>query len=190
MGIIEPRTSVVTLYQGDDLDRIRHIERKYEAAVESEKDAPTRLASDIPESVTLAEEHAAEKAVAEARAVHVKIRAIRRSQYRELADKHPPRTGDDVDPADVLSDAKMGVNEKEFRLELVPAAIVDVTHGESVTEWATLPEGDREDFLDTITESDFELLFLHAYGLVNNYASSPKALKLPASQESPESAKN
>lgn len=190
MSLIEPRTSVVTLYQGDDLDRIRHIERQHEAAVEAEKASGPLLGGEIAESVALAEKHAEEKAKAEARAVHVKVRAVRRSLYRELADKHPPRTGDDVDPDVVLVDAKMGVNEEAFKVDLVPAAIVNITHGETVTDWASLSEDDRADFLDTITESDFELLFLHAYGLVNNYASAPKALALPDSRKSPESAEN
>lgn len=186
MSIVEPRTSEVTIYQGDYLDRLRFLERRHEEAVKTETKTP-RLLGEVAESATIAEEHEALKAEAEETAIHVRVRAIRRSQYRELADKHPPRAGDDEDPSTVLADSKMGVNEKEFRLVLVPAAIVEIRVGDTVTAWADMSEGDREEFLDTITEADFELLFSHAFALVNAFGSSPKALRPPASQTNPES---
>lgn len=190
MSIVEPRTSEVTIYQGDYLDRLRHIELQHKAAIDAEKSGPPLLGGEVALSETLAEEHEALKAEAEKTAIHVRIRAIRRSLYREMADKHPPRKGDDVDPSIVLADSKMGVNEKEFRLVLVPAAIVQICVGDETTQWAEMSEGDREEFLDTITEADFELLFSHAFALVNAYGSAPKPLALPASQTSPASAKN
>ncbi len=187
MSIVKPRTSEVTIYQGDYLDRLRFLERQYDEMVKAESKT-TPLLNDIPESTRLAEEHEALKAEAEKTAIHVQLRAVRRSQYRELADAHPPRNGDDEDPQVVLADSKMGVNEKEFRLVLVPAAIVQIRVGDDITEWSGMSEDDREEFLDTITEADFELLFSHAFALVNAFGSAPKALKLPASQTSPESA--
>jgi hypothetical protein len=189
MSIVEPRTSEVTIYQGDYLDRLRFLAQRFEEVVKAESKTARTLA-DVPESDGIADEYDALKAEAEKTAIRVRIRAIRRSQYREMADKHPPRTGDDVDPGIVLADSKMGVNEKDFRLVLVPAAIVEVSVGEKSTPWAEMSEDDREDFLDTITEADFELLFSHAFALVNSFGSAPKALKLPVSQTSPASAKS
>lgn len=186
MSIVDPRTSEVTIYQGDYLDRLRFLERQYDEMVKAESKT-TQTLTDVPESEALAEQHEALKAEAEETAIHVKVRAIRRSQYRELADKYPPRTGDDVDPSIVLSDSKMGVNEKEFRLVLVPAAIVEIRVGEKVTAWAETSKEDREEFLDEITEADFELLFSHAFALVNAFGASPKALRPPVSQTNPES---
>lgn len=168
MSIIQPRTETVTIYQGDYLARIRHLEQRYEAAIASEEQGPKRNGhkSEVPQ---IAEEHAALVKEAEASAVNVVVGTVRRSVYRVLADQHPPREGNE-------GDKHLGINAVTFREVLVPAAILKVGTGDDLTDWADLSDGDREEFLDSLADSDFERLFAQAYGLVNGFVTGPKGL--------------
>ena len=184
---IQPRTSTVTIYQGDYLDRIRLLERQYEAAVEAEEDAGPRTLDEIPESKRLADEHTALVAEAEKSALYVKLQTVRRSVYRMLAADHPPRTGDDVPKVKRQGDEALGVNAETFREALVPKAIVEITEGDTTRKWSEFSEDEQADFLDTLAESDFERLFGNAYGLVNGFTADPKLLRRD-SQETTQSA--
>lgn len=159
MVTIAPRTSVVTIFQGDYLDRIRHLEQRHEAALEAEN-AATRRLSDGAESNAIAEEHAALVAEAEASAINVTLKALGRKAWRELVALHPPRP-------EVDSDIAVGVNEETFKDALIAVSIVE-------------PELSEDD-LDAISDSDNDRLYYTAFGLNRAPASSPKAL--PASQK-------
>jgi hypothetical protein len=191
---VQSRTAEVLIYTGDHLDRIRHVEQKYDAAlaayeraVKAEADMPRRVGTK-PESAALdeerqrlADEHAALVEKAEETAIRVNVGTVRRSVYRGLADEHPPRE-------DHKGDGALGVNVLTFREALVPASIIDVTEDGKTRAWGDIPAAEREEFLDTLAESDFERLFGQAYGLVNGFATGPKALTLPDSSETSRSA--
>lgn len=164
MSTIEPRTSVVIIYGGDYLDRLRHLEKRYEAAVKAEQSA-TRLLADEAQSPAIAAEHEALKAEAEETALHVTLRALGRKAWRALVAEHPPRPSHE-------GDASVGVNEETFKDALVPASI-------------TSPEL-SEDELDAISDIDWDRLYFTAFALNRSPAASPKALVSPTSQESDE----
>lgn len=165
MTTIKPRTATVDIYQGDYLDRIRHLEQRYEAAVRAEGKT-TRLASEVPESHALFEEHAALVAEAKESSIVVTVGALGRKGWRELVKAHPPREDND-------SDEEMGVNEESFKDALVPVSIVS-------------PEFTDED-LDNLADVDFDRIYYTAFALNRSPAASPKVLAPPVSQESPTS---
>lgn len=163
MTTIKARTSVVTLYQGDYLDRIRHIERQYEEALRSEVRSP-RLLNEVPASVTLADEHATLVAEAEATAVNVTLRALGRKEWRALVAAHPPRDGNE-------DDKQVGVNEDSFKDPLILSSIVDPAL--------------TEDDLDMLSEADSDQLYLLCWALNRLPVDGPKALRvLPQNQPS------
>lgn len=155
---IEPRTTTVTIYQGDYLDRIRLLERKAEAAREAAGDV--RTLDEVPEYLRLAEEHDALVAEAEESAVHAVVRALRRSEWKALVADHPPREGN-------KSDAAVGVNEDTFRDALV-AASVDL---------------DADD-LDMLSDIDHERLYYAAFAL-NRTAGTPGKASLVSRMTQP-----
>ena len=192
----KPRTDVVEIYTGDYLGRIRHLEREYaeardvyERAVEDEEKAESvRRIGSVPESVALkarmdelAAEHDALVAEARDAMIVVRLTTVRRRKYRELADAHPPRDGN-------TGDKTLGINALTFREALVPEAIVEVTEDGTTKAWSDYSEAEREDFLDTLAESDMERLFGTAYGLVNGFMADPKTLASHSSQQTPENA--
>ena len=150
---IQPRTSTVTIFQGDYLDRIRHLEQKAEAAREAADGAP-RMNDEVPDYVRLAEEHDALVKEAEETAVHVVLRALRRSEWRELVAAHPPRDGHD-------GDKSVGVNEDAFKDALVPASVVE-------------PDGFVDD-LDYLSDADYDRLYVTAFALNRGVVAGPKA---------------
>lgn len=160
---IVPRTSVVTIFQGDYLDRIRHLEAKYAAAVESEKSAP-RMLSEVPESMGLAAEHEALVAEAEGTALDITVQALGRKAWRALVAEHPPREGVD-------SDVLVGVNESTFKDPLISVSIVSPVLS--------------EDELDQLSDADNDRLYLTAWALNRGTPAGPKALHAsPANQAS------
>lgn len=162
MTTIQPRTSVVTIYGGDYLDRIRHLERKAEAAAEAEGDT-VRVLSEVPESHRLAEEHDALVKEAEEQALHVRLQALKRSEWKRLVAAHPPRDGN-------KDDANVGVNEETFKDALV--AYRNPDHPER----RTIVEPDlTEDELDDLSDVDFDRLYLTAFALNRSPAAGPKA---------------
>lgn len=147
---IQPRTSTVVIYQGDYIDRIRLLERKAEAAREAAEGAPRTL-DETPDYLALAEEHDALVREAEESAVHVVVRALRRSEWKALVAEHPAREGHKGDEA-------VGVNEETFKDALV-AASVDLT----------------ADDLDNLSDVDFDRLYFAAFALNRAPVADPKA---------------
>lgn len=144
---IQPRTSTVAIYQGDYIDRIRHLERKAEAAREAAENT-ARTLDETPEYLTLAEQHDALVKEAEETAIRVTVTALKRSAWKALVAEHPPRE-------DHKGDAAIGVNEETFKDALV-AASVDL---------------DADD-LDNLSDVDFDRLYFSAFAL-NRVAGDP-----------------
>ena len=163
MVTIEPRTAVVTIFQGDYMDRIRHLEQRHKAATDAEKSGPPRMNSEIPESVEIAKEHKALVAEAEATALNVTVRALTRRAWRELVAEHPVRDGN-------RADAVVGVNEDTFKDALVPLSIVEPVL--------------TEDDLEVLSDAQWDQIYYTAFDL-NRGTPSPKALLV--SQSNPES---
>ena len=155
--IIKPRTAVVTIYQGDYLDRIDYLRRQAEAAAEAEQSGPRR-SGQKSEAMRLAAEHDALVAEANETAVHVKVQALGRKAWRELVDAHPPRDGNDEDKA-------AGVNEDTFKDALVAASIVE----------PEMTEGERVDFLDYMSSVDYDRIYVTAFSLNRVVAADPKS---------------
>ena len=163
MVTIEPRTAVVPIFQGDYLDRIRHLEERHKQAKKDEQEGPPRLNSEIPVSVEIAKEHKALVTEAESSALNVTVRALPRKAWRELVEAHPVRP-------DNRADAIVGVNEDTFKDALVPISIVE-------------PEL-TEDELDSLSDAQWDQIYYAAFYL-NRGTQNPKALLAsPQSQES------
>ncbi len=177
MSIIKPRTAVVTIYQDDYLDRIRHLEQRAEAARESVDAQLPRIQSEVPEYMRLAEEHDALVKEAEESAVDVRVQALPRKVWKALAAAHPPRVfAEDgtVTKADTESDAAAGVNIDAFRDALVYGGKITVdgtaTSYQSIVE-PTLGSKDIDEFSDI----DFDRIYFAAYKLNRIPDSDPKA---------------
>jgi hypothetical protein len=153
MGV-QPRTAVVKIYQGDYIDRIRHLERRAEAARDASDPEPKRMGI-VPDYVALATEHDGLVAEAEESAITVKVRALKRGEWKALVAKHPPRKDHDEDTA-------ASVNEETFKEVLVPASILE-------------PEGFVGDGLDDLSDIDFDRCYITAFLLNRAPASDPKA---------------
>lgn len=167
MTTFEPRTATITIYQGDYLDRIRHLERKAEAAKDAAGSESSRLAHEIPEYLAIAERHDALVAEAEASAVNVKVKALGRRAWRDLVAKHPPRTVEGgASEADSKSDAAVGVNEETFKDELVAASIAE-------PEFSSRAACDE--FTDSLADVDYDRLYYTAFALNRSVAADPKA---------------
>lgn len=161
MSVIQPRTATVDIYQGDYLDRIRHLERLYDAAVAAESNV-TRTADEVPRSHTLYEQHQALVAEAEETKIVVTIGALGRKAWRTLVGEHPPRKDNEADEG-------VGVNEDTFRDELVPLSVLS-------------PELTDDDY-DEMADVDFDRIYMTAWALNRASAASPKVLASPASLE-------
>lgn len=169
MSKIQHRSDVVTIYQGDTLSRLRHLERQYDEAIKAEGQTPL-LASEVPESESLLEEHKALKVQAEKTALHVDVFALGRRRYRELVKENPPRKDNDEDQA-------LGVNEDDFKDALVPMSIVYPLDHEKAGE-----EQLSEDDLDSLSDIDFDRLYYTAFALNRMPSADPKALERPDSR--------
>lgn len=162
MSIIAARTATVDIYGGDYLDRIRHLERQFDAALKEESDAP-RMNHEELRSEELLAEHAALVAEAEETAVHIVLRALRRSEWRALTAEFPPRE-------DHAGDEAVGFDQSRIADALVPLSIVS-------------PALDEDD-LDMLSEADFSRLYVTAVSLNRLPGGSPKVLTRPDSQAS------
>jgi hypothetical protein len=171
MTTIKPRTVTVDLYQGDHIDRLRHLEARHKAALAAEgKTKP--LASEVPESQIIAEEHAALRAEADEEKLVVVLGALGRKAWRALVKQHPPRKAgvNGATEAQAESDEATSVNEDTFKDELVPLSILS-------------PELTEED-LDALSDGQFDALYLNAFALNRTTGGDPKDLVSPVSRES------
>jgi hypothetical protein len=150
---IEPRTTTVTIYGGDYLDRLGRLEREAQAAAEKATTEPKRSGTKS-EAIAKAEEYDALLAEAEADALHVTLRALRRSEWKTLVKEHPPRK-------DHKDDEAAGVNEETFKDALVTASVVE-------------PTLSADDF-DALADVDFDRLYFSAFALNRMSGGDPKA---------------
>lgn len=169
---VERRSAVVTIYQGDYLDRIRDLEARAEAAeraarpVGDDEDrtptAPRRLSDppETPEYVQLAREHDALVREAEEHAIHVRVVALKRADWKAMLRNHPPKP-DPTAPQDVQDFEKsVGVHEETLKEELVPASVVEPEPGEWIEE---------------LSDGDFDRIYLTAFALNRTSGGDPKA---------------
>jgi hypothetical protein len=176
---IQPRTAVVTIYGGDYLDRIRHLERQavvLEDAIEDAKKAEAetkepRTSDEIADSVRLTEKHDrivderdAVRDEAEESALHVRVQALGRREWKALIAAHPPQTvkDDNVTAAKERSDVLSGVNDDTFKDALVAASVIE-------------PEGITPEDLDVLADVDFDRIYLTAFSLNRGTSPDPKA---------------
>lgn len=159
----KPRTTVVTIYQGDDQERIDDLTRRIEAA-ERELDRRKRnnTATTLDESLEnpneLREELQAVMDEAEPRAIKVRLRALARKRWHALVEQHKPRENHE-------GDAAVGVNEETFAEPLVQECIVE--------PFASVAE--RDEFLDAISSAQFDLIYFNAFTINRAVgASAPK----------------
>lgn len=159
----KPRTTVVTIYQGDDQERIddlaRRIENAEKAIDRSKRQGGTATLDESVESpVELREELQAVTDEAEPRAIKVRLRALARKRWHALVEQHKPRAGHE-------GDAAVGVNEETFAEPLVQECIVE--------PFASVAE--RDEFLDAISSAQFDLIYFHAFTINRAVgASAPK----------------
>jgi hypothetical protein len=195
MTHLKPRSATVTLYQGDDMDRLAALQRAVglaERIAENGKSA-ARL-GDVNQSVSEAQA-AFDAFVDEAaeRALTVEIRSIGRRRFRDLIAEHPPRMVkrkvtqertlgeaeapppvDGPDEVEHEDDAGYGVNTETF-----PMALLCYRDGDTVTiaqpEFAT--KADVQRFVDDeLAEGDYDQLWIAAYMLNRSPSRDPKAL--------------
>ena len=155
---VQPRTATVVIFQGDYADRIRFLEQRAEAAREAQGASPRRV-GETPEYLSIAEEHDALVREAEESALRVTVQALRRSSWKSLVAKHPPREGN-------KGDASVGVNEDEFKDALVPF----VNEGDA--EDRTIVDGISADDLDRLSDVDFDRIYYTAFALNRGAVSS------------------
>jgi uncharacterized iron-regulated protein len=155
---LKPRIATVVLYQGDDQERINDLAERAKRAKALDA-VQVRDLSETTEWATLAQEHDALVEAAKKRAVKVVMRALGRKQWRSLVAEHPPREGHE-------GDKLVGVNEETFQEPLVQVSIASPLFK---------TPADRDDFLDAISDYQFELLYLNAFALNRALGVDPKA---------------
>lgn len=168
---------VVDLLSESYADRLDVLWRAVEDAAKDEVKAgegPSGLTLDeAGASVRLAEQYEALRAEAiedaKANRRHVEMR-LERKAWRELKEKHPPRTGDSFSKEDVDADRAAGLNVETASDDLLYAAIVvpEFTSRGAFDEWA-----------DALTNGQFTTLVFAAWEHANRARYNPKAL--PAS---------
>lgn len=155
---LKPRTDTVVLFQGDDDQKIRELAARAERLKKSEEMGLPRTLGELPEYEIAAREHDEFKREATERAVTVTVQALRRRQWRSLVDEHLPRK-------DAPVDERFGVNLKTFPDALVPI---------SITEPAFDTPADRDDFLDSLSDQQFEDVFWAAFGVNRRGGADPQ----------------
>jgi hypothetical protein len=173
----QPRSAVVTIYGGDFLDRIRHLERLAEAAKEAAEEDGPRLNSEVPEYLELARQHDELVKEAEESALHIRVQALPRKVFKALTAQHPPRTvkDDGVTPAKERSDALSGLDDDTFKDALIYGGEVEV-NGISVPYRSIVePEDITAEMLDNLSDIDFDRIYLTAFAMNRGTAPDPKA---------------
>jgi hypothetical protein len=162
MGItMNQRGTTVTLYQGDDLDRLNDLRKT------ADRLQPTGTSTLTGDGDYVAAEQAYTDFHAEAtgRAVEIELKPLGRKVWQQLVLDHPPR--DDSD-----SDRAAGVNESTFSEPLVMASI-------------EMSDAEKQEFLDSLTFGQFDTLYQDAF-TINRVVYAPKAPQ-PGSAPSPSS---
>lgn len=156
---------------GDFVQRLNVAWAAVEHALKAEeKNPPVLLEGEDPPSVVLALEHQALKdeadADAESKRRVVTVAGVRRQAWRELKEKHPPRSGEGVDPEDVKADRLAGVNTDAVGDDLL---YVSVVHP-SFTSRA-----DFDEWLDQWSEGEYQTLLRMAWEKTQGGSYDPKS---------------
>lgn len=175
MSTIQRRTDVVTIYPGDYLARIRHLERQAEASQAAEAGGGITL-DEAPDYLEIAREHDELVKEADERATHIKLQALPRRQWKALCKKHPVRTveKDDVTEKVAREDAAVGVNEETFKEALVFGDTVEID-GQMVPVRSIVEPALSTEELEELSDADFERVYLTAFALNRVTGGSPKA---------------
>lgn len=167
---------VIDLLTESYADRLDVLWRAVEQAAKDEDKAaggegPSGLTLDeVGDSVRLAEqyENLRSEAIEDAKANrrHVEMR-LERKAWRELKEKHPPRSGEGVEKDVADADRNAGLNVDTASDDLLYAAIVEpeFTSRGAFDEWA-----------DALTNGQFTTLVLAAWSHANGARYNPKAL--------------
>jgi hypothetical protein len=153
----------VVILQGDDQAKLEELRLAVASAQRRANLALPRLGDSEPADVaSLVAEHDAFLEEASERAALVELQALGRRQWRSLVAAHPPRDGNEQDQS-------LGVNEESFGDALVPASIVAPVFD---------TPADRDAFLDSLSDAQFDQLYATAYSLNKMVGADPKGLSL------------
>lgn len=171
------QTTTITLLTEDYADRLAEQLEVVKRAEAAEEESGSQLAG---------EASAVEEAIAEFNALNVEakkasakakrdvtLRAIGRSTWRKLKEKHPPRVEGDAEI--VKGDRLAGVNADTVEDDLVFASVSvpKFTSREAYDEWA----GD-------LSNGEFNTILRAAWGLANVASHAPKSLAYSPTQMS------
>lgn len=176
------RTDRVVLLTGDYANRLDHLEAALRlAAADEPAEDTSRRAGESDPIAALVAEYEETKAEAEAAGIVVELQSIGRREWREIREKHPPRSGDDVDPEDARADRRVGVNLDAAEEDVIYHSLVSVTEDGETKRYRddqgrlVVTEAVFQDWVDTLTPGDFSILLNRAWDLMNG-SRSPKSL--------------
>lgn len=167
---ITRRTTTVILLQGDDAEELQRLRdtaaalRRRAEQLRKSAAKPVLVSDDDPvleaeDAADAAEQEAdAFAATAEERGVAVVLQALDRKRWPELLAAHPPRDDNEADK-------RVGANVESISEALVPEALI----GPEMTE------GERTDFLASLSFAQWDLLALEAWALNTTVGADPKA---------------
>lgn len=158
------RTTTVHLLTGDYADRLNAL---WEAAQAASHDETPLTALEVHPFEALKSDYDTLKAEALEAATTVTLKAVGRKKWRELKEKHPPRSGEGVDPELVRTDRIAGVNTDTVDDDLVYASLAspELTSRGAFDEWA-----------DGLSEGEWQVLLTRAWELANGARLDPKEL--------------
>jgi hypothetical protein len=166
-----PRTTTVHLLTGDYPDRLADLATAARAALDDE--SPRAMLDQHPYEA-LAEQHKALRAEAIEAGTTVNLAALGRTTWRNLKEKHPPRTEGDEDT--IRGDRLAGVDTDAVEDDLV---------FESMKAWRDyadekVPEVSSraafEEWADKLSEGEWQVLVMRAWELTNGARLDPKDL--------------
>jgi hypothetical protein len=174
MTIFKPRTATLPLYGGDYQQRVYDLEQQLDAAEERAKKAQDgpRLLSEESEVERLTREH--DELVAEAERdgrIVVTVQALRREQWNDLVQAHPPRTDESVPEDRRKGDEAVGVNEDTF----APALLSFDRDGRATIVDTGDPDLSVAELLREISDVQFQMLYALAFSVNRSLGSAPKA---------------
>jgi hypothetical protein len=186
---IKPRTADVIIYQGDDLATLSDLRGAAELAQrlyeDSQKSGTNRI-GDAPDPQPAKDAYDAFIDEAAGRAETVTLRAIGRRHWRDLFDENPPRMVKrliDGEQTEVVhpDDEPFGVDTKVFGEKLLNFDH-DGVRTITVPEFPTAAA--RTEFVDNISEGDFDRLWTTAYYLNTSLGLDPGKSRYSAARVS------
>lgn len=174
-ALIERKTDVVTIYPGDYLSRIRHLERRAKAAQDA-ADAGSLTLDEAPDYLDIARQHDELVEEANAASTEIVVQALPRRQWKALCAKYPPRTveKDGVTEDVAKADIRVGVNEEAFKEALVFGETLEINGVEVEVKSIVAPDLTAED-IENLSDADFDRVYLNAFACNRSMAADPKA---------------